>query len=204
MIFFEYIIENTDCTGIDSIANMYVGIGSDLDVGNADNDLVGFTRIADLGYTFTPDQEAGWGSSPPYYIGMAHLQGPVADDTVKVGGDTLNPDTLILPGEQIPITAFRMFTRDIDANDDRERYLAMAGYDFTTIPPVYMPFADSIDTIPTDKRMVLSSGPFFQAPGDADTVAFVLVFSSGNTLGLQYLRQEAKAAREFFRAIRFR
>jgi hypothetical protein len=204
MLFFEYIIENTDPTGTDTIRNMYVGIGSDLDVGNSDDDLVGFTRITDLGYAYTPNQEPAWNTSPPYYVGMAHLQGPVADDTVKVGGDTLNPDTLILPGERIPITAFRMFTRDVDANDDHERYLAMAGYDFTETPPLYVPFRDSIDTIPTDKRMVLSSGPFFQAPGDADTVAFALVFSNGSTLGLQYLRQEAKAAREFFRAIRFR
>jgi hypothetical protein len=204
MLFLEYIIENSDASGTDTIANMYVGIGSDLDVGNADNDLVGFTRSADLGYTHTQEQEVGWGSSPPYYIGVAHLRGPIADDTVKVGGDTLNPDTLIFPGERIPITAFRMFTRDNDANEDRERYLAMAGYDFLVTPPVYIPFTDSIDTIPDDKRMLLSSGPFFQAPGDADTVAFVLVFSNGNTIGLQYLRQEAKAAREFYRAIRFR
>lgn len=204
ILFLEYIIENSDSTGTDTITNMYVGIGSDPDVGNADNDLVGFTRSGDLGYTFSPDQEGGWISPPPYYIGMTHLRGPVADDTVKVGGDTLNPDTLIFPGERIPITAFRMFTRDIDANDDRERYLAMAGYDFTAMPPVYIPFRDSVDTIPTDKRMLLSSGPFFQAPGDADTVAFALVFSNGSTLGIQYLRQEAKAAKEFFRAIRFR
>ncbi len=204
MIFFEYIIENTDTTGVDTLAGMYVGIGSDMDVGNADNDLVGFTRTTDLGYTCTLEQEAGWGTIPPYYIGFVHLQGPVADDTVKVGGDTLNPDTLIFPGEQIPVTAFRMFTRDNDANDDHERYLAMAGYDFLAVPPVYQPFSDSIDTIPDDKRMLLSSGPFMQAPGDADTVAFVMVFSNGNTLGLQYLRQQAQAAKEFYRAIRFR
>jgi hypothetical protein len=204
MIFFEYVIENTDTTVSDTIRDMYVGIGTDIDVGSSNNDLVGFTRVTDIGYTFTPNQEIGWSSPPPYYIGFAHLQGPVADDTVKVGGDTLNPDTLIMPGEQIPATAFRKFTIAIEPNNDHERYLAMAGYDFTVVPPVYIPFTDSIDTIPADKRMLLSSGPFIQAPGDADTIAFVMMFSNGSTLGLQYLRQQAKAAREFYRAIRFR
>ncbi len=204
MLFFEYIIENTAATGADTIVDMYVGLGSDLDVGNADDDLVGFTRTTDLGYTLTLNQEPGWGSLPPYYIGFVHLQGPVADDTVTVGGDTLNPDTLILPGDRIPITAFRMFTRDIDANDDRERYLAMAGYDFAIIPPPYVPFNDSIDTTPADKRMVLSSGPFLLAPGDADTVGFAVIFSNGNTAGLQYLRQQARAAKRYYKAINFK
>ena len=201
MLYFEYIIENTDSTGTDTIINMYVGLGSDLDVGNADDDLVGFTRTTDLGYTLTLNQEPGWGSSPPYYIGFVHLRGPVADDTVKVGGDTLNPDTLIVPGERIPITAFRMLTRDIDANDDHERYLSMAGYDFTIVPPPYVPFNDSIDTTPADKRMVLSSGPFVLAPGDADTIAFAMIFSNGNTAGLLYLKQQAQAAKRYYKAI---
>jgi len=195
MFFIEYIIENT---GADTIRDMYVGLGSDLDIGNADDDLVGLDRGRSLGYTFTTAQEAGWDALPPYYIGFTYLQGPMADDTVKVGQDPANPDTIIYPGERIPLTAFKKFTRDIDANNDRERYLVMAGYDFTVSPPSYNPFGDSIDTDPSDKRMAMSAGPFVLAPGEADTIVMGMMFSNGNTGGLPYLQQEADAAKQLY------
>jgi len=201
MLFLEYIIENTDTAGTDTIRNIYVGLVGDLDVGNADDDLVGVERLYgqwSLGYTYTPNQETGWDALPPYYIGYSFLQGPVADDTVRVGQDPMNPDTIIYPGERIPLTAFKKFTRDVDANIDRERFLAMAGYDFDVTPPVYNPFGDSLDTDPGDKRMAMSSGPFVLAPGEADTIAYVMVFSNGNTGGLLFLKQEADAAKEFY------
>jgi len=205
MLFFEYIIENTDTAGTDTIRNMYAGIVGDLDVGNADNDLVGVERFngqRSLGYTYTLSQEAGWDALPPYYIGYRLLQGPRADDTVKVGQDPANPDTIIFPGERIPLTAFKKFTRDVDAQVDRERFLAMAGYDFTVSPPVYNPFGDSFDVDPSDKRMAMSSGPFVLAPGEADTIAYVMLFSNGNTGGLLFLKQEALVAKRFYSIFR--
>ncbi len=195
MMFFEYFIENT---GTDTITDMYVGIGTDLDIGNADDDLVGLDRGRSLGYTYTTTQEAGWDAIPPYYIGFRFLQGPVADDTVYVGQDPMNPDTVIMPGERIPLTAFKKFTRDVDANDDRERYLVMAGYDFTITPPVYNPFGDSLDTEPSDKRMAMSAGPFTLAPGEADTIVMAMMFSNGNTGGLPYLLQQGDAAKQLY------
>ena len=195
MVFFEYFIENT---GTDTIYDMYVGNGSDLDVGNADDDLVGLDRSRSLGYTYTTVQEAGWDAIPPYLVGFRFLQGPVADDTVRVGQDPQNPDTIILPGERIPLTAFKKFTRDIDANNDHERYLVMAGYDFTITPPVYNPFGDSLDSEPSDKRMALSHGPFILAPGEADTIVMAMMFSNGNTGGLPYLLQQADAAKQLY------
>ena len=195
MLFFEYVITNT---GTDTIKGMYVGLGSDLDVGNADNDLVGLDRKRSLGYTYTTTQEAGWDAPPPYYIGFSYLQGPIADDTVKVGQDPSNPDTIIYPGERIPLTAFKKFTRDIDANNDHERYLVMAGYDFTVTPPSYNPFGDSLDTDPSDKRMAMSAGPFMLAPGEADTIVMAVMFSNGSTGGLPYLKQEADAAKQLY------
>ena len=195
MIFLEYFIENT---GTDTIKHMYVGLGSDLDVGDATDDLVGLDRGRSLGYTFTLAQEPGWDAPPPYYIGYRFLQGPVADDTVRVGQDPANPDTIILPGERIPLTAFKKFTIDIGADDDRERYLCLAGYDFKLSPPLYNPFGDSIDTDPSDKRMAMSAGPFMLAPGEADTIIMAIMFSNGNTGGLVYLRQEGDAAKQLY------
>ncbi|MCK4234581.1 hypothetical protein KAX75_09135 [candidate division WOR-3 bacterium] len=201
MLFFEYIIENTDTASTDTIFDMYVGFGNDLDIGNATDDLVGLERLGgqwSLGYTLSLTQEAGWDALPPYYIGYRFLQGPVADDTIKVGQDPMNPDTIIQPGERIPLTAFKKFTISVEPGNDHERYLVMAGYDFTVTPPVYNPFGDSIDTDPSDKRMAMSSGPFILAPGEADTVVIVMMFSNGNTGGLLYLKQEADVAKRFY------
>lgn len=195
IVFFEYFIENT---GTEDLTGMYVGIGTDLDIGNADDDLVGLDRGRSLGYTYTTTQEAGWDAIPPYYIGFRFLQGPVADDTVLVGQDPMNPDTVIMPGERIPLTAFKKFTRDVDANDDHERYLVMAGYDFTITPPVYNPFGDSLDTEPSDKRMAMSAGPFNLAPGEADTIVMAMMFSNGNTGGLPFLLQQGDAAKQLY------
>lgn len=189
MIFFVYVLKN-DTTF--PITNMYVGIGSDLDVGAADNDLVGLDRRRSLGYTFTSVQEAGWDAPPPYYVGHAFLSGPKASDTVYVGQDPANPDTIIYPDEHLVLTAFRKFTRNVDANNDFQRFLVMAGYDFNY---TYGPFSDSIDTEPGDKRMVVSTGPFELEPGEADTFAVAVMYSNGNTGGLWYLQNEADRAK---------
>jgi hypothetical protein len=195
ILFLEYIITNT---GTSDITDMYVGLGTDPDVGYADDDLVGFDRSRSLGYNYTTTAEAGWEALPPYYVGWRFLQGPVADDTVYVGQDPMNPDTTIYPGERIPLTAFKRFTRDIDADDDRERFLVMAGYDFTISPPVYNPFGDSLDNAPSDKRLAMSAGPFTLAPGEADTIIMALMFSNGNTGGLLYLQQQGDAAKQLY------
>ncbi|MFQ5905150.1 MAG: hypothetical protein ACE5JA_01115, partial [bacterium] len=195
MIFFLYTITNNDTTV--TLTDMYMGIGSDLDVGDADNDLVGLDAGRSLGYTFTPVQEAGWDAPPPYYIGYRMLQAPKASDTVYVGQDPANPDTIIYPGEHLVLTAFKKFTRNVDANNDVQRFLVMAGYDFNY---TYGPFSDSLDTEPSDKRMCMSAGPFELAPGEVDTLLIAVMYSNGNTGGLKYLRSEGDAAKKLFDA----
>jgi len=192
MIFFLYTIRN-DSTS--TLTDMYVGIGSDLDIGAADNDLVGLDRARSLGYTFTPVQEVGWDAPPPYYIGYRMLYAPKASDTVYVGQDPANPDTTILPGEHLVLTAFKEFNRNVDANNDIQRFLVMAGYNFNY---VYGPFSDSLDTEPEDERMCMSAGPFELEPGELDTMLIAVMYSNGNTGGLKYLQSEGDAAKQLF------
>lgn len=192
MIFFLYTIQNDTTI---PITDMYVGIGSDLDVGDADNDLVGLDIGRSLGYTMTSVQEAGWDAPPPYYIGYRMLQAPKATDTVYVGQDPANPDTIILPDEHLVLTAFKKFTRAIDATDDIQRYLVMAGYDFQYL---YGPFSDSLDTEPGDKRMAMSAGPFVLDSAEVDTFLMAVMYSNGNTGGLKYLQSEGDAAKQLF------
>lgn len=192
IMFFLYTIKNDTSFVLD---NMYVGVGADNDVGDAEDDLVGLTRSLSMGYTFTPVQEYGWSAPPPYYVGNVMLHAPKATDTVYVGEDPANPDTVIYPGEHLTLTAFKKFTRNVDADNDIQRYLVLAGYNFNYI---YSPFSDSIDTLPSDKRHTISAGPFSLDPGEADTFGVAIVFSNGNTGGLDYLEDLAEYASDVY------
>jgi len=192
VIFFFYTIKSDTSV---PMTNMYVAIGSDLDVGRSDNDLVGLNRSLGLGYTYTEVQEQGWDAPPPYYVGHVLLVGPRASDTVYVGQDPANPDTTIYPGEHLVLTAFSKFTRNMDAQNDIHRFLLMGGYDFDYI---YGPFTDSLDTEPGDKRMAISAGPFELEPGETDTFAIAVLYSNGNTGGLNRLESLANYAHSLY------
>jgi hypothetical protein len=194
MLFMFYTIKNDTTVTIDHV---YVGMGSDLDIGNADNDLVGLDIGRSLGYTFTTEQEQGWEAPPPYYIAYRMLYAPKTSDTVYVGQNPANPDTIIYPGEHLVLTAFKKFTRNVDANNDIQRYLVMAGYDFNY---VYGPFSDSIDNEPSDKRMAMSAGPFSLEPEEVETLLVAVMYSNGSTGGLKYLQSEGDAAGKLFDA----
>lgn len=189
MVFFIHTIGNY---GLDTVSGMYAGVDADNDVGYADNDLLGIDRDLQLGYTYTLEQEAGWTAPPPYYVGFVLLQSPKASDTVYVGPDTANPDTVIYPGEHLVMTAFKKCVGNIEPGTDPERYLALAGYDYGTLE--YNPF-DTLDTEPGDKRQLFSAGPFSLAPDQVDTFVVAVLFSNGDTGGLDYLREKAYLAR---------
>lgn len=192
IVFFIHTVRNY---GPDTASSVYTAVGADNDVGYADDDLVGLDRGLELGYTYTLNQEPGWPAPPPYYVGYVLLQGPKADDTVGVGPDTMNPDTVIYPGEHLVLTSFKRWDRIIEPDTDPERYLVLAGYDFSS--GQYNPF-DTVDTTPFDKRQLLSCGPFSLVPDEADTFAFAIVFANGNTGGLTRLRELAEFAQNWY------
>ncbi|MCK4353294.1 T9SS type A sorting domain-containing protein, partial [candidate division WOR-3 bacterium] len=102
----------------------------------------------------------------------------------------------VLPGEHLPMTAFKKCTRSIEAGNDSQRWLMLAGYDYDT--GSWNPFGDSSDATPGDKRTLQSAGPFELAPGEIDTLLIAIVFSNGNTGGLDYLKQEADLAKSIW------
>ncbi|MCK4330312.1 hypothetical protein KAX02_10760, partial [candidate division WOR-3 bacterium] len=184
----------------DTIRHMYVGHASDMDIGDADNDLLGLDVGRSLGWTMTPGQEIGWSSSPPYYVGIKFLQCPKADfDVVLQGYDgmgTLLIDTVIHEGERLPLTSYNKCTRQVDADDERKRYMMLAGYDIVT--GNYSPFGSVPDLAPQDKRMVMGSGPFELAPGEVDTFLTAVMFSNGDYGGLDFLKAQGDVAQVMY------
>jgi len=125
------------------LSDTYLGVVVDPDIGDSQDDMVGFDESRNLGYTYDFDgREAGW-STNPGYVGYVFLESPV------------DPAT----GEQLGLTAFRIFTIDVDPGTDVERYDVMAAngtYD--------------VDSSPEDKRFCMPTGPFTLQPGDTARV----------------------------------
>ncbi|MBI4721630.1 MAG: hypothetical protein HY769_01260 [Candidatus Stahlbacteria bacterium] len=191
MIFIFYEIKNVS---EDTLKNVFIGHAADDDVGYADDDLIGLDIDRSLGWTVSPTQEPGWSAAPPYYVGKKFFQGPTADDTIFVFGTTVNegPKDTIYPGEGIPLTAFTRCTRMYDATTELKRYQMLAGYNIDNMK--YDPFGGAADYNPEDKRMVMGCGPFTMDPGEIDTFYFAVMFSNGNTGGLDYLKRESDLA----------
>ncbi|MCK4330597.1 T9SS type A sorting domain-containing protein [candidate division WOR-3 bacterium] len=193
MLFILYEFENVSD---DTIRHMFVGHASDMDVGDPDNDLLGLNITRQLGWTMTPGQEIGWTSPPPYYVGICILKGPRSDDTLYIygvdGTGNVLMDTTIYPEEYIPLISFTKCTRQVDADDELKRYMMLGGWNIVT--GEYEPFGSIPDIAPQDKRMVMGCGPFELVPGEIDTLAIAVLFSNGNTGGLDYLKEQADIA----------
>ncbi|MEO0206339.1 MAG: T9SS type A sorting domain-containing protein [candidate division WOR-3 bacterium] len=68
---------------------------------------------------------------------------------------------------QMEMTAYKRFTLSLEPNKDNERYLTLAGYNFTT--GQYEPY-DTIIPQPDDQRFLMASGPFELMPDSSATV----------------------------------
>lgn len=75
---------------------------------------------------------------------------------------------------QLGMTALRRFTLNLEPNLDRERYVALAGYNLSG---TYEPFFLSVPD-PDDHRWLQCSGPAELMPDSTVTVAIALVFAN--------------------------
>ncbi len=144
----KYELTNASAT---TLSRAYFGLVLDGDVGECADDMAGLIlsklfpvgpdtfRVSNVGYFYDCDniEPAGncWESGTPGAAAVRLLRAP--------GG--------------LGLRAFKRFTIDIDPVTDRDQYLTMAGYNCHT--GEYQPF-DSVDLLPADKRVLLSSGPF--------------------------------------------
>lgn len=140
------------------LRNVYFGFCLDVDVGNAEDDMVGMIHgkvfnegkdtVWNVGLVgdnnnIEPDGSSGadrWEGGQPGTVGVKYLESP------------LGPD-----GRQLGMTAFKKFTLDIDPPTDAAQFLTLAGIDYRT--GIYNKY-DSVDNAPGDKRIIECSGPF--------------------------------------------
>ncbi len=77
---------------------------------------------------------------------------------------------------QLGMTAFKIFTLNLDPNKDHERYLTLAGYNFRT--GQYEPFDTILPPTPDDHRFLMSSGPFDLETDGSVAMAFAIVLAN--------------------------
>ncbi|MFH1844427.1 MAG: T9SS type A sorting domain-containing protein [bacterium] len=187
-VFLEWKILNK---GLDLLTDAYVSVWMDPDLGGSWDDLVGCDTLLSLGYCYnaTNDDEI-YGSTPPA-VGVVILQGPI----VPAPGDSACVASSVIPDYiNLPMTAFNKYINGTDPENPDQTYNYMQGLDqdgsvlidpTTNLPTKYSVPGDPvsgegwIDENPSDRRMLLTSGPFQMAPGDSQIVAVAVVIGQG-------------------------
>ncbi len=199
-VILKYTITNKTNT---SYPGAYFGLWMDADVDVSGNDLIGSDSIRGLGYVYNVDN-----SDTPLAVGLDFLQGPVVNSdslaplyamkfqhqkqilTYDPSNNQYIPRTL--GGDSVLLRATSMFdnTKDFPHNN-YERYnmlrgLTMSGQiDAKTRNGWYFPgnpIAGSglIDRTPTEKRILLSTGPFRVEAGSTQEIWAAVVGGRGS------------------------
>jgi hypothetical protein len=163
--------------GPSTLKAMRVAIWSDPDLGGYTDDLVGCDSTRSLGFCYNgTNSDAMYGATPPA-VGLDLLRGPFSQTA----------------GSPLHLTAFTSYTNGTDPNDSVKTFRNMQGLQSTGAPildplsnPTRFMFAgDPVlgtgwnDAAPTDKRMLLSSGPITMAPGDGQEVVLGIILAQG-------------------------
>lgn len=158
--------------------SMFVSLWSDPDLGSGSDDLAGCDTTRALGFCYNGLPTDGvYGDRPPA-VGMALLLGPVD----RASGDTLG------------LTAFGEYIGGTDPSTAQQTWFTLRGL-AADGSPILDPVAQQptrfvhsgdpvrgtgwLDGPPSDKRMMLSSGPFRMAPDDTQEVVYAILVGQG-------------------------
>jgi hypothetical protein len=172
-VFMQYKIINK---GSNTLTDAYVSQWSDPDLGGFIDDLVGCDTVLSVGFVYNAtNNDEQYGSAVPC-VGYDFLQGP------KVGGVPLG------------LASFNKYPNGGGPQDSVETYNYMQGLngdgtplinDVTGQPTRYNVSGDPVantgwlDASPSDRRLMLSSGPFTMAPSDTQIVVVGIVVAQG-------------------------
>ena len=179
--------------GKNFLDDTFVSVWSDPDLGGAGDDLVGCDTTLSLGYCYNATNEDElYGSAPPA-VGFDFFQGPI----VPSPGDTASVSGKLIPGyRNLPMTSFNKYINGTDPGSPVESYNYMNGllpngdpYEYPANSGNETKFFHSGDPVagtgdrddnPSDRRLMLSSGPFTMAPGDTQEVVVAIIVSQGS------------------------
>src|SRR5262249_28231268 len=155
------------------LADTYLGMWVDPDVGSYQDDLVGCDSTRSLGYAYNAtNSDLDYGPNPPA-VGYDLLQGPFSAAL----------------GHRLPATAFVRYVNGGGPTSGAESFNLMHGLttqggvilDPDSHPTPFMLAGDPVagtgwvDALAADQRFMLSSGPFNLPPGATQTVVLAVV-----------------------------
>lgn len=173
-VFTRYRIINR---GGNTLSNAYVSQWSDPDLGGAVDDLVGCDTTLSVGYVYNAtNNDQQYGANAPC-VGFDFLQGPAVGDSI------------------LGLASFNKYPNGGGPQDSTETYNYMKGLlgdgsavlDPSGHPTPFNVSGDPVsntgflDTSPSDRRLMLSSGPFTMAPGDTQEVVVGIVIAQGTS-----------------------
>jgi len=164
--------------GANTLNDTYVSLWADPDLGGAGDDFVGVDVPAGLGYCYNAVAiDNVYGSTPPA-VGFDLLQGPRADG-----------------GGRLALTSFNMYINGTDPRSPIESYNYMRGLSkggdpivnpVTGLVTTFVNDGDPctgsgwLDSNPSDRRLMMSAGPFTFAPGETQEVVAAVVLGQGS------------------------
>ncbi len=188
IVFFHFAVKNIS-GGV--LNNVYIGPGADCDIGNetgsSANDRTTFDCQRNLVIQFQTESESGWDSTG--MVGFRYLKSPANNtgDTVTVIDNQFSRN--IAPGDNLGMTAFKLFTLQQAPSTDYERYLQLSGINYWDM--VMDAYDEWGANIPGDKRFVMSSGPFNLGANETVKVC-VAVIAAYDTVTLKALSDTAQ------------
>jgi len=178
-IFVRYRIANR---GQETLENVYAALWSDPDLGEPFDDLVGCDSALAVVYCYNAtNADEVYGALAPC-IGYDVLQGPLV---VAPRGD-----------RRLGATALSRVLKSAAPQDSIQTYNRMRGLqndggptiDPTTGQPTTFEFTGDpmtrngwLDTLPADRRLMISTGPFTMAPGDTQEIVVAIVIGQGGS-----------------------
>ncbi len=211
-IFLDYLIINKKDS---TLRSTRIGFWADPDLGRAGDDLVGCDSTLSLGFAYNNGPDFFYGEAPPA-VGCAILSGAA----VVSPGDSVwsvRRERFIHNRRALPMTAFAGWSNGEDPPGQTSAYYLMEGKDITGLPQTDpsngqfttfffsgdpLPRSGWIDTIPDDKRILVSTGPVTIAPGDTQEVLMAVVVGQGGDAAssAMELREAVEMAQRLYRS----
>lgn len=193
-----------------SIEDMYFSSWHDPDIGDYQDDLVGCDPEFSRGFTYndgTDDGPGGYGPNPPCFM-VDFFQGPVqpspGDTALRVLGPNLGVE-LIPDAKNVPMSSFTQYIQsdptlgDPDTQQEGRNYMVGLNQQGNVFDPLthgvggtsdsdvnFWYSGDPVDatgwlqTVASDQRMLLNTGPFRMDPGDMQDIVTTFIVGQGN------------------------
>ena len=159
--------------GASALQDLYLGMWADPDLGGFTDDLIGGDPARGMGYVYNASNiDQQYGTTPPA-VGIDLLDGPGA----------------------LGLTSFGRYVNGGDPSNALQAYHVLQGLlpsgapsidPTTNLPTTYQVTGDPVagtgwlDDTPSDRRMLLGSGPLALSPGQSLEVTYAIVVGQGS------------------------